>query len=173
VGIVMADLNDRGEPNRLSCREPRGQEDDTAVLHRVGARPQQIEAGGQSGEDRPCEGTPQLRRVPRRRDDVDVTDAKVPLLHGRSEGEEREIERMLLAVEPLLLQDERRNAVLEQSNAAVMGVADDPQNPQGLSLLSAACTRFAAAVATKLGRSRRKTETPVEPPIGARTYFRR
>ena len=80
---------------------------------------------------------------------------------------------MLLAVEPLLLQDERRNAVLEQSNAAVMGVADDPQNPQGLSLLSAACTRFAVAVATKLGRSRRKTETPAEPPIGARTYFRR
>jgi hypothetical protein len=54
-----------------------------------------------------------------------------------------------------------------------MGVADDPQNPQGLSLLSAACTRFAVAVATKLGRSRRKTETPAEPPIGARTYFRR
>ena len=47
------------------------------------------------------------------------------------DGPVREGLRVLLAIEPLLLQNKSRNAVLQQGETTVVGLTDDAENSQG------------------------------------------
>ena len=136
--VVMADLDDRRQPGEAEppaqlVLEPGREEHDAAVLRRVRARVQQAEAGWQVPQDRLGERPAQLPRVPGRRHDIDIADVELQLREGGLEREQRELERMLLPAEPLLLQHKRRHAVLQEGQTAVVGVADNAENPQGKS----------------------------------------
>ena len=57
-----------------------------------------------------------------------IVDAEALIVECRLQRAERELCRMLFAVEPFLLQDDRRHAVVEQRQARVMSPGYDAEN---------------------------------------------
>src|SRR4029450_2348202 len=71
---------------------------------------------------------PERLQIAGRGNDVDIVDAEALIVECRLQRVERELSRMLFAVEPFFLQDDRRHAVVEQREARVMSPGYDPEN---------------------------------------------
>src|SRR5438132_1413166 len=87
-------------------------------------------------QDRLGEGFSQLPDIPRCGEDIDVGQADLQFGKGGFERPARKLERVLLAIEPFLLQDKSRNAVFQQGETTVVSFGDEAQDSQGNSFSS-------------------------------------
>src|SRR5690606_34654803 len=109
------------------------QQDDAVVLQGALGAANQAEAPRQITVQGLQEGEPQARNVPRRRDHVDLAQALSRPFQGETQGASGEAFGALPTAEPLFLEHDRGNTVLEKRQAAVVGGSDQSEYPHLIS----------------------------------------
>src|SRR5262245_31571215 len=93
--------------------QPKIQEYDAAVLRRLSGWQEQAETCGHPADHGLEYGSPKAPHVPRRRDHVDLCKAAPYGLEGLLECQRWELASVLLAIEPLLLENQNWDALPE------------------------------------------------------------
>ena len=132
--VMMPDLHDlqqllvHAEVPHQSPSKSHGNGDDHGRYMRACAWRNHVEAGRKPLCRPPKQVAPERLHLPRRRDDVDIADVQALIVECSLQRAERELCRMLFAVEPFLLQDDRRHAIVEQRQARVMSPGYNAEN---------------------------------------------